>query len=291
MTDAALQRSLLAFATPAGVICTLALDHRDAMRNAFARAGIEDVTEATMLETKERIADALAGGASAILLDAPAVARCRRPGLGIFVPLEAQGHVALAGGRTTRLLDDFGPRDAVALGADGGKLLLYYRADHEASAERQRELVATVAADCHRHGLPLVVEPIVYRLEGEDEREYAGRFGDLVVGAAADLAGSGADLLKLQFPGDARACERLTQAAAPLHWALLGGSEVDGATFARQLEIACAAGACGFIAGRAIWGGAVALDPNGQSAWLRDHARPLFDRLAGIADTHARRLR
>jgi sulfofructosephosphate aldolase len=278
------------FATPAGAICMLALDHRDAMRNAYRRVGVEAVTKATMLDAKARVADALAGCASSILLDAPAVQRCRRPRLGLLMPLETQGHDPLDGGRLNRLMDDFGPADAAALGAHGCKLLLYYRADHAATAERQLALVAEAAADCHRHGLALVVEPLVYRLAEEDEQVYVRRFGQLVVAAARDVAAADVDLLKLQFPGDATACAQLTEAAASRPWTLLGGSDVDADTFARQLDAACAAGARGFIAGRAIWGGALALDPERQPAWLNQHARPFMARLTDIADRHARRL-
>ena len=112
-----------------------------------------------------------------------------------------------------------------------------------------------------------------------------------MVAAAQDLSDAGPDLLKLQYPGDAAACERAAAAAAPLPWTLLGGSDVDGKTFARQLDVACAAGACGFIAGRAIWGGVLPLDAAEHDAWLAAHARPLMQRLVEIAETHARRHR
>lgn len=278
----------LASLGPSSAICVLALDHRDAMRNAFARAGVAELSEAAILDVKARIADVLADRASALLLDPPALPRCSRPGLSVFVPLEAQGHEPLSGGRVTRLLEDFGPSDAAALGVQGCKLLLYYRADHPVTAARQRQLLGATAAACHRFDLPLVVEPLVYRLSGEDEEDYADAFGDLVVAAAEHLADSGADMLKLQFPGSTAACERVSLAATPLPWSLLGGGDIDGLTLAEQLEVACRAGASGFIAGRAIWGGALRLKAEAQTAWLREHAQPLFDGLVEIADTHAR---
>jgi tagatose-1,6-bisphosphate aldolase len=280
--------SLRPLASPAGAVCVLALDHRDAMRNAFRRAGVPDVSDVAMLELKARIVDAFAGSYSATLLDAAAVARCHRPGVAVLVPLEEQGHEPLEGGRLNRLMDSFGPSDAARLGAQGCKLLLYYRADHPQTIDCQLELVVQVLADCHRRGLPLVVEPLVYRLDGENEHALADTFGELVIAAARDLRGAGVDMLKLQFPGDAEACERVTEAASQVPWVLLGGSDVDGQTFAKQLEIACSRGACGFIAGRAIWGDALPLDPSAQRAWLRERGRPLMERLTEIADTQAR---
>jgi tagatose-1,6-bisphosphate aldolase len=75
----------------------------------------------------------------------------------------------------------------------------------------------------------------------------------------------------------------LTVAAKPLRWALLGGSDVDGETFAGQLETACSAGGSGFIAGRAIWGGVFGLPPAEQERWLERTAQPLFARLVATA--------
>jgi tagatose 1,6-diphosphate aldolase len=208
-----------------------------------------------------------------------------------MVPLEEQGHQSVNGGRVTRLTEHFGAAEAAALGADACKLLLYYRADHPQTAEQQLQLLRDVADSCHGHGLPLVVEPLVYRLEGEEQVPYTRRFAELVASAARDTAAAGPDLLKLQFPGDAEACERVSEAAAPLNWALLGGRGTGGETFAEQLGTACRAGACGFMAGRAIWGGGVVLPEEEQRRWLRSEALPLFERLGEIAHKEARRIR
>jgi sulfofructosephosphate aldolase len=285
-----LAAALRSLASPRGGISALALDHRDAMRNAYKRVGIEEVDESTMIDVKARVIDALGASCSTVLLDAPSVPACRREGVGLLVPLEAQGHQPMDGGRLTCLLEDFSPAYAARLGADGCKLLLYYRHDHEATANRQLELVAKVAAHCHRHGLALIVEPLAYRLRDEEQRQFEKAFGELVVAGARDLARAGADLLKVQYPGSEAACKMVSEAASPLHWTLLGGSEVDGETFLSQLRIACDAGACGFIAGRAIWGGALALPAGRQTAWLQEYARPLFECLAEITDTYARRI-
>jgi tagatose 1,6-diphosphate aldolase len=271
--------SLDALAGPGGAFCVLALDHRDAIVNAFRRAGVESPDAARILGVKERIARVLGAAASGILLDYNAVA-CRPAHAGLLTPLEAQGHEPLDGARLTRL--EFAAADARRAGADGCKLLLWYRPDHAASAARQRELLARAADDCHRQGLPLVLEPIVHPLDGESRAVFEDAFADLVVAAAAEL--HDCDLLKLQYPG-AAACADATSAAAPLPWALLGGSAVDGATFARQLEDARAAGASGFIAGRAIWGGALGLPAGEQEPWLRREALPLFERLVAIVES------
>lgn len=290
VTAAARGEALCAIANPEGVISALALDHGDAMRNAFRRAGVPAPSDTAMLETKLQILDVLDQGASAILLD-PAAAKRRRPNdVGLIMPLEAQGYRRRDGGRLTDLAGNFEPANAAALGADACKLLLYYRADHS-TAGHQRELAARVAASCHQHGLPLVLEPLAYRLDGESAAGYRSALPRLIQAAASELAGSGADLLKLQFPGDLEACERVSAAASPLHWTLLGGGDVDGDRFAAQLEIACHAGACGFIAGRPIWGGALGLSSEEQTDWIRKEALPLLLRLSAVVTEHGRPIR
>jgi tagatose-1,6-bisphosphate aldolase len=271
---------LESLATERGILALLALDHRDALRNAFARAGVDAVDEETMLAAKGRIAAALAPHVSGILLDEASAKLAAPPGLPVVLPLEEQGHETLEGGRVNRLMR------LPATECAAHKLLLYYRADHDASASRQRALAEQAAAIARAAGVPLVLEPLVYRLDGEDETAYGSRFGELVAAAAADLAGSGAAVLKLQFPGDD--CSALTDASTPLPWALLGGSDVDGETFARQLEVACDAGGSGFIAGRAIWGGALGLDGDDADAWLAGQAAPLLARLRRTADLRGR---
>lgn len=281
--------SLRPFASASGAIRILALDHRDAMRNAYSRAGMHDVTDEVMLDAKARIIEALAPQASAMLLDSLAISLPRPLPLGVMMPLETQGHHNLDGGRLNRLMTEFSPSQAAELGARGCKLLLYYRADHQVTATLQLGLAAAVARECHRAGIALIVEPKVYRLQAETDDTYADRFGDLVITAARHLARSGADLLKLQYPGTAELCQQVTEAAAPLQWTLLGG-EIDGDTFASQLRDACRAGASGFIAGRVIWGGALAFDAPGQEHWLKQDARPRLQQLCEITETHARRI-
>jgi tagatose-1,6-bisphosphate aldolase len=278
-------------ASAGGQICLLALDHRDAMRNAFKRAGVPDVSMATTLEIKTRIAQAMASYASGILLDPAAVDRCRPAGLGLLVPLEEQGYEAYAGGRLSTLTMDFGPAEAVALGADGCKLLFYYRSDHHETAWRQRQLLSETVRECHQHGLPVVAEPLLYRLENEDEAAYHAAFGELVLAATRDLAGSGADLLKLPLPGDRAACERVTEAAGSMPWVLLGGSETGGKAFAAQLATACRGGASGFIAGRPIWGGVLGLSEPRWHEWLAGEPAELFKRLTEISQELGRSIR
>jgi tagatose-1,6-bisphosphate aldolase len=218
--------------------------------------------------------DALVGG------DVPAH-------VGLVMPLEAQGYEDLGDGRTTQLPADFSPARAAEYGADACKLLLPFRPDLETAAESQERLVERTANACHVVGLPLVVEPIVYQRPCESDEQYATLFTDLVVTSANRLAQLDVDMFKLPFPiadtiaepdqrSAAEACARLNAACLGRAWVLLGGGGGDAEVLQRQLRIAAAAGASGFLVGRAIWGPALRQGLEITAEQARQVALPAF---------------
>src|SRR3970282_695121 len=127
--------------------------------------------------------------------------------------------------------------------------------------------------------LPLFLEPLGYsmgdggKLTGEERRR-------VVIETARRLTAIGGDILKAEFPYDAavadeerwrEACDELT-AASSVPWVLLSGG-VDERTFEHQVEVACAAGASGVLAGRAIWAQAATMPPAGRDAFLTGEGR------------------
>ena len=128
--------------------------------------------------------------------------------------------------------------------------------------------------------MPLVVEPLWYPLEGETwrTRRRARRGTTRWCARPATFAELGADIIKVEFPGyvgtergrRGRACAGL-DAGVDVPWVLLSAS----ATYEQfeQLRIAAAAGACGFMAGRAIWGDAVGPLPRRRAGRRRAHRR------------------
>jgi len=147
------------------------------------------------------------------------------------------------------------------MGADGAKLLLYYRPDNDVAA-RQRALVEELSARCEEQDLAFIVEPVGYAMgdEGTTGR-YSALKPEIVVKTAAQLTPLGIDVLKAEFPADAKKekdaavmldnCKRLNDASM-VPWIILSGG-VDFGLFVRQVGIACKAGASGFLAGRALW--------------------------------------
>jgi tagatose-1,6-bisphosphate aldolase len=298
------RRRLLRLAGPRGVVAGIAIDHRDSLRVLLERRGLAGTSTADLRRLKLRLARALAPAATAIMLDEELGGRALDegavpPSVGLIMPLEAQGYEAEGDGRTTTLLDDYSPGDALRRGADACKLLVPYRVDHEPSAARQDVQVEATAAACHEAGLPLVVEPVVYRWSTESPEAYAGAYRRLVIGAVARLLPRGVDLLKLPFPvldlaadGEAvaiEACAELTAACGDTPWVLLGaGVETD--TFLAQVRIAGTAGASGFLAGRGIWGAALTRDPDEAERIATTVCRPALERCRAVAERAARPL-
>lgn len=130
----------------------------------------------------------------------------------------------------------------------------------------QRQLVASVADRCREVGLLFVLEVLTYSLRSpKGSMESMRERPFLVIKATEDLSHF-ADVMKVQYPThpDTAAsreeqlalCQRLNE-ACNRPWALLSeGVEMDA--FCQQLEIACRAGAAGFMAGRVLWREALA---------------------------------
>ena len=175
-------------------------------------------------------------------------------------------HSPTGWGADLALKPDWPLTKIAAIGGDGVKLLVFHRAEVPA-AEGQYRIVADLVAGCRALELPLIVEPIWYPLSGEDPADPAVVAARIraIIASAAVFAALGVDVMKMEFPGSiatpadraeaADACAEL-DAGIDVPWVLLSaGIGFDG--FSRQLEIAAAAGASGFMAGRAVWGDAV----------------------------------
>ena len=109
---------------------------------------------------------------------------------------------------------------------------------------------------CGLADLPLFCEPLV-------RQRRRSRHAAQVLEGIRRFGSLGADVLKIQFPNERRcrsleglwaeACAQ-ADALSPAPWALLSEGR-DFTQFQELLGIACDAGASGFLAGRAIWGG------------------------------------
>ncbi len=260
-------RGLQQISNDRGHITMCALDHRGSLMKMLAKGMGLEPSYHDMVNFKMDVCEALSPHASAMLLDpvfgaAQAIAAgVYARSAGLLVSLEETGYSGDAQSRVSRELEGWGVEKVRRLGASGAKLLLYYRPDVDVAA-RQRDLVRKLAADCAAQDLAFIVEPVSYAIGDEAS---AGRYASvkpgIVVQTARDITSLGIDVLKAEFPADMKAesdvkamseyCKRLNDASA-VPWIILSAG-VDFDDFVREVEIACKAGASGFLAGRALW--------------------------------------
>jgi tagatose-1,6-bisphosphate aldolase len=278
----------------------LALDHRQNLRRALNPADPGSVGDLDLSRFKLDVTAALAGAATAVLLDpqysaAQAVAAGAIPrGTPFVVAVESTGYAGAPTARQSQILPGWSVEKTKRMGASMVKLLVYYHPDSPTSNEIE-SFVRRVAQECSRQDIGLMLEPLSYSLE-------AGRIltspekRHVVTETARRLTFPGVDVLKAEFPLDittdppesgwAKACGEISSLSrAP--WILLSAA-ADYAAFLRQVKVACQAGASGIAVGRAVWQEAVSLTGQARMAFLQDVARPRMEALTKICAEFAR---
>ena len=272
-------------ATPEGHFTMVALDQRPPIANLVAaKRGIAaaDVTFKDMVDVKRVIVDAVGGRASAVLFDPnyafPAGLGTLPAHTGLVVTLEDHRFDDTPGGRFSHSIRDWSVEKIKRTGADGVKVLAWYRPDAEPKVlEHQRRYVETIGRECRRHDIAYVLELLVYPFPKSakhttDYVESPEKMPELVIESVREFAKPryGVDLFKLEspLPGASLAARdgSETQRSAQRHfddmgavcreagipWVMLSAG-VTPRQFVRVMEYAYAAGAHGFLAGRAIW--------------------------------------
>ncbi len=258
-------------ATSGGQFAILALDHVRSFAVTMRPDDPDSLSHDETLAVKERLIAGLAEGASAILVD-PRLAetgiarRTAELGIGLIVGIEDGDYEDVS--TAPRLLPGWTVDRAAGLGADAVKISVFF--DPQGRSTEAERFVRDVARDATSAGLPLFCEPLAIVEDGADRRS-------AVLEGVRRFGGLGVDVLKVQFPGDGRpsdgrdswadACG-VVDALSPVPWALL--SEGRAFTeFRDLLDVACTSGASGFLAGRAIWGGAAGGDDEIKAAATR----------------------
>ena len=293
-------RALETLADANGVFHILAIDHRDSLRVLLDPDDPESVPAQRITDLKLTIIREIAPLSTAVMLDpeysiSQAIVSGALPGsVGFLSAIEEQGYLGDPHARRTALLTGWGVEKAKRAGAGGIKFLIFYHPDAGEAAALQEEAVRAVVADCARHDIPLFLEPMAYPLDPSvrpDSAEFGQHRPAVVIETARRLSALAPEVLKIQFPIDARyqpdprawdqACAQLDEACA-VPWALLSLGE-PYETFKKQLEVACRHGCSGFMAGRALWREVVTADPAQRPAMLRDLVAPRFQELSAIA--------
>lgn len=283
-----------------GYFLICALDHLSDFQELI---GAERSDYGRTVEVKLELVRELSPVVSAFLLDAhfglaQAILSRSLPGhVGLMASVEDEGYEREGGSRVSRMRAGWGVRKIKLIGADVCKLLWFYRPDAP-TAEPQRRLVRDLVQQCADLSLPLVVEPIWHPLEGEDGTgaEWRARRVEGIIASAHEASAMGVDMLKVEFPGDVdspeaqeaalAACGRL-DAGIDVPWVILSAG-VGYDDFRKQVELACRAGASGFLAGRSIWRDAAVTRDDSSRAGAVGLALDRLSELAGLTRRHGR---
>lgn len=295
-------RGLQQISTADGIFIICAMDHRESLRSMIDEETPEKVSYEEMVRHKLELCKALAPQSSAVLLDPNyGAAQCIAGGVlpgqtGLLVSIEATGYGGGKEERLTTLLKGWDVAKVKRLGASAVKILIYYRPDLTSVATKQLTTVNKVARECLKHDIPFLVEPKSYPVgkEKADAAQFALKKPDLVINTARQVTALPIDVLKAEFPADLEyqkdegrlleICYRLNE-ASPVPWVILSAG-VDFEVFCKQVEIACRAGASGFLGGRAIWQEAMHMEDISQR--VRYLETTVVDRLKRLADIAAK---
>ncbi|WP_236610684.1 tagatose 1,6-diphosphate aldolase [Verminephrobacter aporrectodeae] len=272
-------------ATPEGHFTMVALDQRPPITALIAaKRGIApaDVGFADMVAIKRLLVDALGAHASAMLFDPnyafPAALQKLPPHTGLVVTLEDHRFRDTPGGRLSHSIVDWSVEKIKRAGGDGVKVLAWYRPDAEPDVlAHQRRYVQEIGQECRRWDIPLVLELLVYPFPKSarhtvDYVESPEKMPELVLESVREFAQPkyGVDLFKLESPLPGAALpvrdgspqqttaqngfDRMGSICqdAGIPWVMLSAG-VTSPQFVRVMEYAYAAGAHGFLAGRAVW--------------------------------------
>lgn len=299
-------------ADPDGLFRMLAVDQRPPIMNRLRElSGI--AADAEVSEVKRLLVEVLAPHASATLVDPvwawPFVHDRLDPRRGLVVTLESHAFADGPGGRRSASIPGWSVAKIRRMGGDAVKVLVWFRPDAAAEViEHQKAYVRAVGEACRAHDLPFVLELLVYPLRdartGADYVEDPAKRPELVFESVSSFAAPeyGVDLFKLESPlpadsvpepGSAESArvqplfdELGRRAGRP--WVMLSAG-AGRAAFRRVLAHAFAAGASGFLAGRAIWWEAFTAWPEAQRmrAELERSAVPYLEEISALARERA----
>ncbi|WP_285039375.1 hypothetical protein [Plantibacter sp. lyk4-40-MEA-4] len=286
------RRAMATISTPGGGMLIVAGDQRNGMKAVMTDApnGAAGISRDELAEAKSDLVRFLGNHAPAILLD-PEVAlplvvdeRTLSRTTGLVVGMDSSGFDTENGLRRTKYVPGMDARRVRELGGDAAKMLFYLRSDQQEAEQVVIDEIARLVEECTAEGVLLIVEILVYQLDGESDEAYAEIFPELVRGAAEISVAAGSKVLKLQYPGSAEAAAAVTEAAAGVPWAVLSAG-VDHETFVGQVRTAVENGAGGAMAGRSLWKDSLSISSAKREELLTNRALPRLRELEQVIET------
>ncbi|MBI2849994.1 MAG: tagatose 1,6-diphosphate aldolase [Chloroflexi bacterium] len=297
-------RGLQEISSPQGILTISAMDHRGSLQRMINRKNPEKVTYDDMVKRKQELCSVLAEHSTAVLLDPLfGAAQCIGAGIlpkstGLLVSIESSGYGGGDENRVTELLEDWGVEKIKRMGASAVKILVYYRSDLKPLSGQQLRIIKRVANQCVKYDIPFLVEPVSYPVGAEkvNPEQFASLKPELVIQTARQMTDLPIDVLKAEFPADMRynkdkselieICRKL-DAVSQVPWVILSAGE-NYELFIQQVEIACRAGASGFLGGRAIWQEAMPIeDTRERVKFLSTVAVDRLKKLTEVAEKYA----
>jgi sulfofructosephosphate aldolase len=252
-----------------------------------AGPGGQLVDDAALTRFKQSAAQVLTPYASGVLLDHPLGVQADRPdmvaqGCGLILAAD-QLHSARGTGVSGSALDPaVTPALVAATGAAAVKFLVIWRRGDRSFVPALQDFLALAETA----GVASFVEGIVRPPEGSGWASPTDRH-DAILEAAADLS-PGASVYKAEVPGyrpgDLSAVGTQAKQLSGVvgrPWVVLSNG-IQQSDFADAVAAACAGGASGFLAGRAIWADTVP-EPDVAAA-LRDRSVARLQRLTAIVE-------
>lgn len=244
---------------------------REARREADARAEDVRAVKRALIETLSPHASAVLADPTHSLMDALTILA---PEHGLIVTLEDSLFQETPGGRLSAEIPNWSVGKIKRVGGDAVKVLTWYRPDQDAASRRaQQDFTKRVGEACALHDIPYLFELLVYPLSNDaaqttDYVEQPGKRVDHVLQSVETFAAPdyGVDVFKLESPVPARDVPAMGAEGfdtvqehyremgriAGRPWVMLSAG-ASQAAFRNVLDHAYAAGASGFLAGRAIW--------------------------------------
>lgn len=266
--------------------CIVALDQRAILTRMLAQlTSVEEkaLPFAELLAVKRLLVQTLSAPASAMLFDpniaVPAALDKLPRDTGLLISLEHHIVDDTPLGRKTTSIPNWSVEKIQQLGADGAKVLIWYHPDADNSVvDHQQRYIRKVGQQCADHELPFVLELLAYQPSGPGrdgaalpDFSSADNLPKVVLSSVEEFSKPEyqVDLLKLESPFPISLMDNLAErekdsiqqafdavgkccSAAGIPWVLLSAG-VTTEQFINVLKHAYAAGAQGFLAGRAIW--------------------------------------
>lgn len=290
----------------------VAVDQRPPIKNPIKAArGTAEAPYDDVAGFKLMLVEELQNDSSAMLLDPhfalPRGLSILSPAKGLIVTLEDSIFRETPGGRLSSEIDDWSVEKIKRSGGDAVKVLAWYRPDADLAVNlAQQDFTQRIGEACARYDIPFVFELLVYPLSRDQHQttdyvEMQGKHAHHVLDSVREFAKPkyGVDLFKLESPvpakgigeADRAATQKLFDEMGALcgrPWVMLSAG-AGMAEFKTVMEHAYAAGASGYLAGRAIWLEPFKSFPDWDAirAGLRAKSLPYMAELNALTDSKA----